>query len=113
MTRKTAVRLGVFSLISSLFLERFCFIVAIKKLQDYSILLIFMVIGLTWGINWIITKTSKPDRRRRLAELFDFEQQPHVSNSVVGIISVLDALYMCLFFWPAKFLPTWLLIAML
>jgi hypothetical protein len=72
-----------------------------------------MVIGLTWLINWIINKTGSRVRRRRLAEVFDFEQQPHISNNVIGLISVLDALYMCLFFWPAKFLPTWLLIAML
>jgi len=113
MTRRSTVRLGLVTLTLSLFMERFCFIVSIKKIQDYSILLIFMVIGLTWLINWIISKTGNRNRRRRLAELFDFEQTPRVSTAVIGIISVLDAAYMCLFFWPAKFLPTWLLIAML
>jgi hypothetical protein len=113
MTRRSATRLGLAFLVVSLFMERFTFIVSIHKVQDYSILLIFMVIGLTWFTNWIITKTARRNRRRRLAELFDFEQTPHISNAVIAIISTFDAIYMCLFFWPAKFLPTWILIAML
>jgi len=32
---------------------------------------------------------------------------------VIGLLGTLDAMYMFLFFWPAKTLPIWLLISML
>ena len=113
MKRSTAIKLGCGLLSVALFMERFCFVVSIYKVQNYTLLLLIWIIGLNCGMNWLANKMHPKKTKKRLAELFDFHESPQINNFVIFILGLIDMVYMCLFFWPAKNLPIWLLIAML
>jgi hypothetical protein len=55
MKRTNVVKVGVALLAMSLFAERFCFITAVYKAQDYSLLLVLFVIAFNCLFNYLFT----------------------------------------------------------
>ena len=76
----------LFFLLIALFLERFCFVVAIYKGKNYGYILILLVFMFNTCFLGIIQRVRQNKNKKRLFELYDTDREPSVNCCVVLII---------------------------
>ena len=105
--------LAAVSLVLSLLMERYCFIITVFKTQNYSYIAVLIVSALNFGINAILYFTSEKTEPNRLHEMFQVARSPAVSIWWIALVGILDMLYTFLLFWPATVLSGLLLVTLL
>ena len=111
--QRSKVIITVASLVLSLLVERYCFIITVFKIQNYSYIAVFMVTALNCAINALLHFTLSKTQPRKLHEMFQIQRRPTVSLWLIGLIGALDMLYTFLLFWPATVLCGLLLVTLL
>lgn len=86
MPLKQYVRILIFFLVIALFMERFCFVVAIYKGKNYGYILILLVFMFNACFLGIIQRARQNKNKKRLFELYDTDAEPNVNCCVMVFI---------------------------
>jgi len=107
------IRILLALLLLALFMERYCFAVAVYKIKNYGGILILTVIIFNTIFLYVIQRLRNNKQRKKLHELYKLERAPKVGVCIVAVIGGLDMMKSFLFFWSANVMPIWLLITLL
>lgn len=97
----------------ALFMERYCFVVAVYKTKNYGYVLVLTVIFFNSLFLFLISKLRKKKHKKRLHELYNVDRTPSVGFCVICLVGCIDILKSFFLFWPANVMPLWLLVCML
>lgn len=97
----------------ALFMERYCFVVAVYKTKNYGYVLVLTVIFFNSLFLFLISKLRKKKHKKRLHELYNVDRTPSVGFCVICLVGCIDMLKSFFLFWPANVMPLWLLVCML
>ena len=103
----------LFFLVIALFLERYCFVIAVYKTKNYGYVLILVVIFFNSIFLYLISRLRTKKHKKRLHELYNIESAPNVGFCVISLVGCIDMLKSFFLFWPANVMPIWLLVSML
>ena len=87
MPLKTYVKVLLIFLMVAIFIERYCFAVAIYSGRGYGYLLIVAVTLFNTAFLGVIAKLRTNKQKKQLHELYATDRAPHVGCCVVGIVA--------------------------
>lgn len=112
--RRTLINLATVSLVVSLFMERYCFIVTVYKTRYYGYVLILTVFALNMLFSFVVLKCrSKTKKVKESYQVFEIERQSNLGCCIYSFLGLLDMFYAFFFFWPSNVIPMWLLVTLL